>query len=145
VRPKVGVLVPAQLPPAPVGFTGRSAELGWLEGVLAADVGDATPVAVLSGPAGVGKTALAALWGHRVAARFPDGQLVADLRGFDPRHAPLDPGDVLTRFLVTLGVPTGTTGPRSTGPSSRTGGCWTTPGTPNRSGSCCPAGRARSC
>ncbi|GAB3869693.1 hypothetical protein GCM10029964_002450 [Kibdelosporangium lantanae] len=100
VPPKVGVLVPAQLPPAPVGFTGRGTELEWLDAVLAEDVGDATPVAVLSGLAGVGKTALATVWAHRVAARFPDGQLFVDLRG-------LDPGDVLTRFLVTLGVPAG--------------------------------------
>lgn len=105
VPPKVGVLVPAQLPPAPLGFTGRGPELEWLDTVLAEDVGDATPIAVLSGPAGVGKTALATLWGHRVAAQFPDGQLFVCLRGFHPRRAPLDPGEVLTRFLVTLGVP----------------------------------------
>jgi DNA-binding SARP family transcriptional activator len=107
VPPKVGVLVPAQLPPAPVGFDGRDRELAWLDRLLAEDLGDATPIGVISGPAGIGKTALAALWGRRVAREFPDGQLFAGLRGFHPQHAPLDPGEVLTQFLLTLGVPAG--------------------------------------
>jgi DNA-binding SARP family transcriptional activator/tetratricopeptide (TPR) repeat protein len=107
VPPKVGVLVPAQLPPAPAGFDGRDRELAWLDSLLAEDVGEATPIGVISGPAGIGKTALAALWGRRVAAHFPDGQLFAGLRGFHPQHAPLDPSEVLTQFLLTLGVPAG--------------------------------------
>lgn len=107
VPPKVGVLVPAQLPPSPVGFVGREPELAWLDALLAEDFGDATPIGVISGLAGIGKTALAALWGRRVAAQFPDGQLFAGLRGFHARHSPLDPGEVLTQFLLTLGVPAG--------------------------------------
>ncbi|MBP2321283.1 DNA-binding SARP family transcriptional activator/predicted negative regulator of RcsB-dependent stress response [Kibdelosporangium banguiense] len=104
VAPKVGVLVPAQLPPAPVGFHGRDEELAWLDGLLAEDHGEATPIGVISGQAGIGKTALAALWGRRVAREFPDGQLFAGLRGF---QEPLDPGEVLSQFLLTLGVPAG--------------------------------------
>jgi DNA-binding SARP family transcriptional activator/tetratricopeptide (TPR) repeat protein len=107
VPPKVGVLVPAQLPPAPVAFGGRDSELAWLDALLAEDLGEATPIGVISGPAGMGKTALAALWGRRAAPHFPDGQLFAGLRGFHPQHAPLDPGEVLTQFLLTLGVPAG--------------------------------------
>jgi DNA-binding SARP family transcriptional activator len=59
--------VPAQLPLEAPGFTGRVTELARLDTVPAAGV------CVLSGPPGVGKTALAIHWAHRVAGRFPDG------------------------------------------------------------------------
>ncbi|WP_143229924.1 AfsR/SARP family transcriptional regulator [Actinophytocola xanthii] len=108
VTPRVGVLVPAQLPRAPSGFAGRADELAWLDRLLPGaqrGAGVRGPgIGVLAGAAGVGKTALAVLWGHRVAARFPDGQLFAHLRGFDPRHGPAAAADVLTRFLLALGV-----------------------------------------
>ena len=106
VAPRVGVLVPAQLPRAPSGFAGREQELAWLNRLLPGGgrpLGDPA-IGVLAGAAGVGKTALAVLWAHRVADRFPDGQLFAHLRGFDPQHAPMSPGDVLIRFLLALGV-----------------------------------------
>lgn len=98
VSPRVGVLNPAQLPAPPSGFAGRESELAWLDGVRGAGV------AVLAGPAGIGKSALALLWGSQVAREFVDGQLYVSLRGFDPRHPPLDAADVLTRFLLSLGV-----------------------------------------
>jgi len=99
-------VVPAQLPPAPGGFTGRRDELAELDGLLAErGTAGAPVVAVLTGPAGVGKTALALTWSHRMAAEFPDGRLFVSLRGFDPAQPPVDPGEVLTRFLVALGVP----------------------------------------
>jgi DNA-binding SARP family transcriptional activator len=105
VSPRVGVLVPAQLPRAPSGFAGRDDELARLAALLPAEPSRAeSTVAVLAGPAGVGKSALAVLWAHRVADRFPDGQLYASMRGFDPRHAPLAAADVLTQFLLALGV-----------------------------------------
>lgn len=107
VAPRIGVLVPAQLPRAPSGFAGRDEELASLHRLLpaGADSARAEPaVAVLAGPAGVGKTALAVLWAHGVADRFPDGQLFASLRGFDPQHTPMSAGDVLTQFLLALGV-----------------------------------------
>ncbi|MEV0128633.1 helix-turn-helix domain-containing protein, partial [Dactylosporangium sp. NPDC050688] len=61
-------------------------------------------VVLITGTAGVGKTALAVHWAHRIAGRFPDGQLHVDLRGYDPQQ-PADPGDALAGFLRGLGVP----------------------------------------
>ena len=58
---------------------------------------------VLAGTAGVGKTALAVHWGHRVRDAFPGGQLYCDLRGYDPRE-PVTAADALAGFLRTLGV-----------------------------------------
>ena len=94
--------VPAQLPSAMPAFAGRGEELDGLDAILPGTT--RSPVAVLSGTPGVGKTALAVCWAHRVAERFPDGQLYVDLRGFDPTRAPLDPGEVLRGFLDALGV-----------------------------------------
>ncbi|GAA3844851.1 BTAD domain-containing putative transcriptional regulator [Saccharothrix violaceirubra] len=89
--------VPAQLPREHRGFVGRTDELSDL------DAGHDSAIHLLVGPAGVGKTALALRWAHRVAADFPDGQLFADLRGFDETE-PLDPGTALVGFLRAFGV-----------------------------------------
>ncbi|MFF7749155.1 BTAD domain-containing putative transcriptional regulator [Streptomyces sp. NPDC007971] len=94
--------VPAQLPAGTVDFTGRSSALGRLTQALAADHGDAPPVVVITGMGGVGKTALAVRAAHGVSARFPDGQLYADMRG--NRHDPADAGVVLASFITALGV-----------------------------------------
>ena len=79
-------LVPRQLPAPPRSFSGRDRELAALDAILpaAGTSLDAMAVCAVSGTAGVGKTALAVHWAHRVAARFPDGQLYVNLRGFDP-------------------------------------------------------------
>jgi DNA-binding SARP family transcriptional activator/tetratricopeptide (TPR) repeat protein len=92
--------IPQQLPAEPGGFTGRTAELSFLDGVLAA--GGA--IAAISGTVGVGKTALAVQWAHRVRDRFPDGQLYANLRGHAP-GAPAPPIEILAQFLAALGIP----------------------------------------
>lgn len=95
---------PAQLPAGPAGFSGRTALLTRLDAILSDPAPGAPIVVTLSGTAGVGKTSLALHWAHRLRAQFPDGQLFADLRGFDPHNAPVDP-DVVTRgFLDAFGV-----------------------------------------
>lgn len=96
--------VPAQLPLAARGFTGRQEEQDRLDGILAA-AAERSAAVVVSGTAGVGKTALAVHWAHRVADRFPDGQLYVNLRGFDPSGAVVTPDQAVGGFLDALGVP----------------------------------------
>jgi DNA-binding SARP family transcriptional activator/tetratricopeptide (TPR) repeat protein len=98
---------PALLPPAVSGFVGRGQELAALDGALAEHDPDGTAasIVVISGTAGVGKTSLAVSWAHSVAKRFPDGQLYANLRGFDPSGAPMSPAEAVRGFLDALGVP----------------------------------------
>jgi DNA-binding SARP family transcriptional activator/tetratricopeptide (TPR) repeat protein len=99
--------VPRQLPGAVPQFTGRLAELAWLSGILDQAGGRAPGTVVISaigGTAGVGKTALAVHWAHRVAARFPGGQLYVNLGGFDPSGSPVAPGEAIRGFLGALGV-----------------------------------------
>ncbi|MGX1882864.1 BTAD domain-containing putative transcriptional regulator [Streptomyces sp. NPDC055287] len=87
------------LPRMPRGFHGRGAELTALSRAAAGEA----PVCLVTGPAGVGKTALVTHWAHRSRAGFPGGLLYADLRGFsdtgEPTHL-----EVLREFLLALGV-----------------------------------------
>ncbi|MFG2983411.1 ATP-binding protein [Streptomyces sp. NPDC048258] len=89
--------VPRQLPRAATHFTDRTDVLHRLDELAAAGNG----IAVISGPAGVGKSGLAVYWAHERQAAFPDGQLYVNLCGYDQR-APLRPEDVLHGFLHAL-------------------------------------------
>ncbi|MGP4102087.1 ATP-binding protein [Nonomuraea sp. KM90] len=91
---------PRQLP-ADVEFVGRARELALLD-----EAGGASTVVItaIDGMAGVGKTALAVHAAHRLAARFPDGDLFVDLHGYTQGMAPADPADTLARVLDVLGV-----------------------------------------
>ncbi|HEY9371107.1 AfsR/SARP family transcriptional regulator [Streptomyces sp.] len=92
------VAVPRQLPLAPAGFVGRRRERERLANAVGR-------IVVVSGPGGVGKSWLAARWAYEEARRFPDGQLYADLRGYDAGAEPSPPSTVLRGFLEALGVP----------------------------------------
>jgi DNA-binding SARP family transcriptional activator/tetratricopeptide (TPR) repeat protein len=98
---------PAQLPADVATFTGRLGYLRRLDALLPRDGRPAATVVIsaIAGTAGIGKTALAVHWAHRVADRFPDGQLYVDLRGFDESGSPLRPDEAVRGFLDALGVP----------------------------------------
>jgi DNA-binding SARP family transcriptional activator/tetratricopeptide (TPR) repeat protein len=102
---KVPVL-PRQLPPALARFTGRRQELKSLTGRLDGETGEGPLIIAISGPPGVGKTALALQWAHQVRQRFPDGQLYVNLRGFDASPAPVNPAEAISGILESLGVGT---------------------------------------
>ncbi|MFF8869413.1 BTAD domain-containing putative transcriptional regulator [Streptomyces massasporeus] len=93
---------PAQLPPPPTHFIGRSAVRDALYRTLTAP--DPYPTAVISGMAGVGKSALALHVAHQLAERFPDGQLHLHLHGATPGMTPLTPAQALTTLLRDLGT-----------------------------------------
>ncbi|WP_406029313.1 tetratricopeptide repeat protein [Nocardioides sp. NBC_00850] len=89
-------------PSAPSTFVGRTDALAGLDELIAS--GEQAPVVVVSGSAGVGKTALVLHWAHLHFDRFPDGVVYVDLRGFDPNHRPMALGEALRLVLAELGV-----------------------------------------
>lgn len=103
-EPANGLPVPRQLPAPPAWFTGREHEFRALESMrLGADPSRPT-VVVVTGPGGVGKTALSLRWANGVSEDFPDGHLFVDLNGFS-QDAPTDPGEAVGSFLRALGTP----------------------------------------
>ena len=94
--------VPSQLPLVPRGLVGRQPESNWLDRECGPRA-DGTGLALVTGPAGVGKSALVVRWAHSVATGFPDGQLFVDLRGFDP-DAKVSAHAALGSFLSGLGM-----------------------------------------
>ncbi|MFD7657741.1 BTAD domain-containing putative transcriptional regulator [Actinosynnema sp. NPDC059797] len=92
----------AQLPAAPRSFVGRDEVLRVLDGEHD-EAGGGPVVHVLTGAAGVGKTALALHWAHRNRSRFPDGQLYVNLRGH-AAGAPLTARQALEELLQALDV-----------------------------------------
>ena len=57
----------------------------------------------------MGKTAFAVHAAHRLAGRFPGGQIFLPLHGHTPGRQPVDPEDALASLLVTAGVAAGQT------------------------------------
>jgi tetratricopeptide (TPR) repeat protein/transcriptional regulator with XRE-family HTH domain len=92
------------LPRDVASFTGRQRELEQLAHA-AAGTGGVVGIHAIGGMAGVGKTAFAVHAAHRLADRFPGGQLFLPLHGHTPGQRPVDPADALASLLLTIGVP----------------------------------------
>jgi DNA-binding SARP family transcriptional activator/tetratricopeptide (TPR) repeat protein len=100
-------VVPRQLPSDIDRFTGRQDSLRALDALLPAGPGSRTRpivIAAVHGTAGIGKTALAVHWAHRVQDQFPDGQVFVNLRGYGAGH-PVEPVAALDTLLRSIGVP----------------------------------------
>ncbi|MEU8031109.1 BTAD domain-containing putative transcriptional regulator [Streptomyces sp. NPDC049099] len=95
---------PAQLPPPPAHFTGRADVRRELRHALTEPPAPAPAIAVISGMAGVGKSALALDVAHGLRERFPDGQLYVNLHGATPGMTPLPSAQALAALLRDLGV-----------------------------------------
>ncbi|MFI0228667.1 BTAD domain-containing putative transcriptional regulator [Streptomyces sp. NPDC017086] len=95
---------PAQLPAPPAHFTGRVDVRRELRRALTEPPAPASVVAVISGMAGVGKSALALHVAHELRERFTDGQLYVNLRGATPGMTPLTAAQALGALLRDLGV-----------------------------------------
>ncbi|MFR9777218.1 BTAD domain-containing putative transcriptional regulator [Micromonospora sp. MS34] len=93
---------PAQLPADHPYFTGRRGVVAAAEEQLAGD--RRTTALFIDGMPGVGKSTFAVHLAHHLTARYPDGQLHADLRGFDSGDSVMTPAEALRGFLCSLGV-----------------------------------------
>ena len=155
--PATARVVPRQLPAGTDVFTGRAAALTALDGLVGDEDGPAPRplvVAVIAGTAGIGKTTLAVHWAHRVADRFPDGQLYVNLRGFDPSGSPTAPAEASGDSSMRCRCRHGRSRPawrrrRACTVACWLAGacwcCWTTRATPARSPRCSPVRPAAWC
>lgn len=98
-------LPPRQLPADVADFTGRTAELRWLDTLTLSEdpAGNSLKIVVVVGAPGMGKTALAVHWAHGSAERFRDGQLFVSMRGY-ASAPPLQSLEALAHLLRGLGV-----------------------------------------
>ena len=94
------------LPRDIASFTGRQHELAELADA-AAGAGGVVSIHAIGGMAGIGKTAFAVHAAHRLAGRFPAGQIFLPLHAHTPGQRPADPADALASLLLTIGVPAG--------------------------------------
>jgi len=93
------------LPRDAVSFTGRAAELRLLTEAGSEVSAGVIDIYAIGGMPGIGKTALAVHAAHRLAPRFPDGQIFLPLHGHTPGQRPVEPADALSSLLLTAGVP----------------------------------------
>lgn len=99
--------LPSDIP----SFTGRHTETERVVAALAPPAAQpeaagtgVVPVVVIDGMAGAGKTTFAVHAAHRLAARYPDGQIFLRLHGHSPGQAPVEPADALAALLLDAGV-----------------------------------------
>jgi len=102
----------AQLPADVEPFIGRTAELSALEKLAVKDSDvDRAQVILIHGRRGVGKSALAVHFAHKIKKTYRDAQLFVSLGDVKPgpggpyvQNADERLGDILDDFLRTLGV-----------------------------------------
>ena len=91
--PSAITITPHQIPPPPLDFTGRKAEL---EDLLANFDKGAT-ITGLQGMGGIGKTALALVLAENLKDRYPDGQIFIELKGTSEN--PLMPAEAMAQVI----------------------------------------------
>ncbi|MEV0036438.1 BTAD domain-containing putative transcriptional regulator [Streptomyces sp. NPDC050804] len=99
--------VPAQLPYDLPVFAGRLTQLADVEDLAATASRRPHPGAalcVVTGSAGIGKTTFAVHAAHRLAPRYPDGQIYLNLHGYDAQEAPVSARRALRTVLEAFGV-----------------------------------------
>jgi DNA-binding SARP family transcriptional activator/tetratricopeptide (TPR) repeat protein len=109
-EPPAGPRRRSDLPGDVADFAGRGDEvqrlLAALDGTATAEAGpQAVVISAIDGMAGIGKTTLAVHVAHRLAGRYPDGQLFVDLHGHTAGTPPTDPAAALDVLLRAVGVP----------------------------------------
>ena len=94
------------LPRDTAAFTGRTRELDRLVAAVGGTTaaGGVVGIYAVDGMAGIGKTAFAVHAAHRLAARFPDGQIFLRLHAHTAGQRPVDPAEALATLLLTTGV-----------------------------------------
>ncbi len=87
------ILMPHQIPAFPYDFTGRKDDLEELLAYFEKGVS----IIGLRGIGGIGKKTLAFVLAERLKDRFPDGQLLVDMRGASSE--PLHPADAMSQII----------------------------------------------
>ncbi len=86
-------LIPNQIPRPPDDFKGRKDEIN----EILSNFDKGATITGLRGMAGVGKTALALVLAERLKDRFPDGNLILNLKG--TTKSPLSPSEAMAHVI----------------------------------------------